>query len=75
MDGRVLAFTLVISLLTGIAFGLAPALRASKTDLTNSLKEGGQRSSGGSHHRARSIFVVVEVALALVLLVCAGLPS
>jgi predicted permease len=73
MDGRVLAFTLAISILTGIAFGLAPALRASKTDLTNSLKEGGRSSSGDSSHRTRSIFVVVEVALALVLLVSAGL--
>ncbi len=72
-DGRVLAFTLVISILTGIAFGLAPALRASKTDLIDSLKEGGRNSSGSSRHRTRSTFVVVEVALALVLLVSAGL--
>jgi putative ABC transport system permease protein len=73
MDGRVLTFTLAISILTGIMFGLAPALRASKIELTDSLKEGGRSSSSGSRHRTRSIFVVAEVALALVLLVSAGL--
>jgi putative ABC transport system permease protein len=73
LDGRVLGFTLAISILTGIAFGLAPALRASKTNLTDSLKEGGQNSAVASRHRTRSILVVTEVALALVLLVSAGL--
>ena len=73
IDIRVLVFTLAVSILSGIMFGLAPALRASKIELTDSLKEGGRSSSAGSRHRTRSIFVVAEVALALVLLVSAGL--
>ena len=73
MDARVLAFTFAVSAVTGILFGLAPALRASKTDLNDSLKDGGKTSAAGSRHRTRSALVVVEVALALVLLASAGL--
>jgi len=72
MDARVLLFTLGISLLAGIVFGLAPALKTLRPDLQGTLKEGG-RGSSGSHHRIQNVFVVFETALALVLLVGAGL--
>jgi putative ABC transport system permease protein len=73
-DWRVVAFTVAVSLLTGVVFGLFPALEASRTDLSVTLKESGGRSgSGFRQNKARSILVIVEVALALVLLVGASL--
>ncbi len=74
IDPAVLGFTLLVSLATGLLFGLAPALRAFRPDLQGNLKEGGKTSAGGSaRHRLRSALVVAEVALALVVLVGAGL--
>jgi putative ABC transport system permease protein len=72
LDARVLLFTMGVSLLTGIIFGLAPALQSSKPDLNETLKEAG-RGSTGRRHIMRSILVVSEVALTLVLLIGAGL--
>jgi putative ABC transport system permease protein len=74
LDWRVLLFTLVISFITGILFGLIPALNASRTDLNSTLKESGLRSGAGfRHNKARSLLVITEMTLAFVLLVGAGL--
>jgi putative ABC transport system permease protein len=72
LDGRTLAFTLSVSMLTSLLFGLLPALRVSKPDLQEALKQGGRTSTGGSRS-LRSLLVVAEVALTLVLLIGAGL--
>jgi putative ABC transport system permease protein len=74
IDGWVLVFTVVVSILTGVVFGLLPALNASKLDVNEALKESTRASTGGaSRHRVRSVLVVSEIALALVLLIGAGL--
>jgi len=74
LDWRVVAFTVVVSLATGIVFGLIPALQSSKTDLTTTLKESAGRSGTGfRQNKVRSVLVVVEVALALVLLIGSAL--
>lgn len=72
LDGRVLLFTTVVSLACGLFFGLAPALRGARSDLHETLKEGG-RGQSGTRHRAQGVLVVAEMALALVLLISAGL--
>ncbi len=73
VDARVLLFTLAAAVLSGLVFGLIPALAASGVSLTDALKEGGRGGTGGRGARARNVFVVVEMALALILLVGAGL--
>lgn len=73
LDGRVLGFTAACSLLTGFVFGTVPAFEASNPDLNETLKEGGRSGAGGRRHRLRSVLVVAEIALSLVLLVGAGL--
>jgi predicted permease len=73
MDATVVAFSLVLAVGTGLSFGLAPALRMSRGALHDSLREGARGSTGGSLARVRSALVLGEVALALVLLVGAGL--
>lgn len=74
LDGRALALTGALAVLTSVIFGLAPALHLSKPELTESLKEGGRGASGGRRRqRTRDLLVVTEIALALALLVGAGL--
>jgi putative ABC transport system permease protein len=74
LDGRALGFTLGLSLLTGLIFGLAPALQTSQLKLSETLKEGGRGGAGSPRaQRIRGVFIVAEVALTLALLVGAGL--
>ncbi len=73
IDYRVLTFALGVSALTGILFGIVPALQASKLDVTSALKEGGRSGEGNRRTSARSLLLIGEVALSLMLLVGAGL--
>ena len=74
LDWRVLLFTLLASILTGILFGLVPALSTSRSDINSTLRESGVRSGTGlRHNKARAVLVITEMALALVLLVGAAL--
>ena len=73
LDGRVLAFAALLTLVTGVLFGLAPAAQASRGEVTSSLKDGARGSAGAGGRAIRRTLVVAEVALALVLLTGAGL--
>jgi putative ABC transport system permease protein len=78
LDGTVLAFTLAVSILTGLVFGLVPALRAARVDLNTSLKAGGRNAQGeggfgSARPRLRGLLVVAEVAISVMLLIGAGL--
>ena len=73
LDTRILLFSFGLSLFTGVVFGLAPSLQSSRLDLNEVLKEGGRTMAAGASHRLRSAMVVTEIALAVVLLVGAGL--
>jgi len=73
LDGAVLGFTLLLSLGTGVIFGLVPAWQASRVDLNSALKSGTRAGGGEGKHRARNALVMTEVALALILLICASL--
>ena len=75
MHVPVFLFALVAASMCGVVFGLAPALRASRTPLVETLKEGGRGASGASQRRAQRLLVVAEIALALILSVGAGLMS
>ena len=72
LDGPVLAYTLGLSVVTGVLFGLVPAWQATRLDVVEALKQSGARA-GSSHRRLQNVFVVAEVAMALVLLIGAGL--
>lgn len=73
IDARVLGFTLLVSLMTGVLFGIAPALTATQGSLSQTLKEGRRGTSGLGHKRLRSLLVASEITLSLILLIGAGL--
>ena len=72
VDARVLLFTLGVSILAGVIFGMAPAFRSRRVDLQSTLKEG-ERGGSGARNRMQHVFVVLEIAMAIVLLIGAGL--
>ena len=73
IDGRVLLFSLLVTLFAGLALGLAPAIQHTRSDLNSDLKEGGRDTLVQTRNRVRSMFIVSEIALSLILLVAAGL--
>jgi putative ABC transport system permease protein len=73
IDGRVLVFSLLVTVFAGFALGLAPAIQNTRSDLNSELKEGGRDGFSETRNRVRSLFIVSEIALSLVLLVAAGL--
>lgn len=73
LDWRVLLFTFGVSILTGVLFGIVPAIQTTKADLHETLKEGGRSAAAATKHWVRSVLVVAEIALALAVLVGAGL--
>ena len=74
LDGRVMGFTLALSMLTAILFGLFPALQSSRTDVGAALKESGnRRGTGARHNRTRALLVIIEIGLAVVLMIGAAL--
>lgn len=73
MNPHVIAYTSAIAVLTGLIFGMAPALQAAKTNVYDALKNGGRGSAGGARNRLRNVLVVAEIALSLILLVGASL--
>jgi putative ABC transport system permease protein len=74
LDPAALAFTIVMSIVTGVVFGLAPAVQTARVDVSGAINEAGRGSqAGAAHHRLRSLLVVAEMALATMLLVGAGL--
>src|SRR5205807_2566354 len=73
VDGRVLAFACALALLTALAFGAIPAMLMARGDMNRPLKESGRSGDGGTRRRARSVLVVAEISLAVMLLVGAAL--
>src|SRR6185295_17519458 len=74
VDARVLGFAFLVSILTGVVFGLAPALQASRVDLNDSLKESARGTTGGlRQNRMRAFLIVAEVSMAVVLMIGAAL--